>query len=153
MSTVQKFPLALGYKVPYSTTSTDEKNMKIYFTDTDGDTRSRYMRMCMGTTNEEILATVLLFKDALTDEGIPYKDKQALPNFLKLLGKKPRAIYGSLIKGGRFDEEVHEGTGRNRTTTRKPFGGDFIRAAKGLINRMVEDPAAYQNLLKAFGDN
>jgi hypothetical protein len=153
MSTVQKFELTLGYKIPYETSSTEEKTMKVYLTDPDGATRSRYMRMCMGTTNEELLATVRLFRDALTDENLAHNDKQALPTFLKLLGPKPRTTYAKLIKGGRVDEDVHEGTGRNRTTTRKPFGGDFTKATKELIKLTVEDPSAYQNIMRAFGDN
>ena len=75
MSTVQRFELALGYKIPYETSSTEEKTMKTYLTGADGESRSRYMRMCMGTTIEELLATVWSFNDALIDENLSQNDK------------------------------------------------------------------------------
>jgi hypothetical protein len=137
MTTISKYESSLTYK-PSFNANEERVNKKIYVT-VDDQTKSQYMRMCMGTSPEEVLFTIRSFKNTVLDMGLELTDKQALPTFLSVLGSNPRQLYSDMV------EELPR-------SNRPAFNGDFKPATEAFIKAIVEDPKAKESVLIAFAD-
>ena len=107
-------------------------------------TKNQYVRVCMGTTPEEVLYTITLFKNTAGNMGQKTSDTGALANFLTILGPSPRAVYSDLVADKNTDAAVSLDT--------DPFAGNFDNAIEAFIARVVEDPQAKESTLAAFED-
>ena len=144
MTTLTKYQPALTYEAAFDIT--DVVTQRLYVTVKRGNattTKNQYVRTCMGTTPEEVLYTVILFKNTASNLGQKLDDKEALPGFLTILGPSPRAVYQEMLN----DKNLDEGTDLT-----DPFAGNFEAAIKAFIATIVEDPQAKESTLAAFGD-
>ena len=141
MTTLTKYQPALTYVPSYDTKAVPEMQ-RLYIT-VKKITRSQYIRTCKGTTPEEILYTLTVYKNTSANMGQKTSDDDALTGFLTVLGLIPRATYSGLVA----DTNVAAGTDEM-----DPFAGNFKTAVTAFISRIVEDPQAKDSTLAAFGD-
>jgi len=142
MTTLTKYQPALMY-VPSFDVTENPILQKLYVT-VKKISKNQYIRTCMGTTPEEILYSIILFKNVAGNMGQQSTDDGALAGFLTLLGPSPRAVYSDLVIDTNTIAGVDEGT--------DPYGGDFAKAMTAFVARIVEDPQAKDSTLAAFGD-
>ena len=140
MTTLTKYQPALTYEPAFDITN--EVTQRLYVT-VGKTTKNQYVRTCMGTTPEEVLYTIILYKNTSSNMGQKLDDKEALPGFLTILGPSPRAVYQEMVNDKNLDEE---------TDLTDPFAGNFETAIKAFIATIVEDPQAKESTLAAFGD-
>ena len=141
MTTLTKYQPSLTY-VPSFDIKETPILQRLYVT-VNKVTKNQYVRTCMGTTPEEILYTIILFNNTSSNMGQKPTDKEALPNFLTVLGPSPRSVYSELVS----EVNAEEGT-----TETDPFKGSFSNAITAFIEQIVEDPQAKESTLAAFGD-
>ena len=141
MTTLTKYQPALTYVPSYDTKALPEMQ-RLYIT-VKKITKSQYIRTCKGTTPEEILYTLIVYKNTAANMGQKTSDDDALTGFLTVLGPISRATYSDLV----VDMNVAAGTDEM-----DPFEADFTKAVTAFIARIVEDPQAKDSTLAAFGD-
>ena len=140
MTTLTKYQPALTYVPSFDVT--DVNSQRLYVV-TGKISKSQYVRQCMGTSPEEVLYTIILFRNTSSNMGQKATDKECLPNFLTVLGPSPRSVYSELVDDKNADDE---------TTAVDPFKGVYADAIRAFIARIVEDPQAKESTLAAFGD-
>ena len=142
MTTISKYESSLTYKPSFSVNE-DRINTKFYVK-VDGENKSQYMRMCMGTSPEEVLFTIRSYKNTISDMGLELTDKQALPTFLSILGSNPRQRYSDMVA-----EQPEATTTRS---SQGAFNGKFKEATDAFIKAIAQDEKAKESVLIAFSD-
>ena len=156
MTTLSKYEPSLTYESSFDKSASPLQNKKLWFTvgkDKDKDLKSRHVRICAGTTIEEILYTYRIFKNFMRDIKTTLKQGQKLESgdelaaFLSVLGPESRASYNEMIRG------VNSKAGKTGDDLdADPYGGDFKEAFNSFILHAVEDPQAKESIIAAFGD-
>ena len=94
MTTLSKYQPALTYVPSFDVT--DVVTQRLYVT-ANKISKNQYVRQCMGTSPEEVLYTIILFRNTSSNMGQKPADKECLPNFLTVLGPGPRSVYSELV--------------------------------------------------------
>ena len=66
MTTLSKYEPSLTYEPSFDSTTSPLSNKKLWL-EVGEDKKSSYVRICAGTTTEEILYTYRIFKDVIYD--------------------------------------------------------------------------------------
>ena len=140
MTALTKYQPALTYEPAFDIT--EVVTQRLYVT-VGKTTKNQYVQTCMGTTPEEVLYTIILYKNTASNMGQKLDDKDALPGFLTILGPSPRAVYQEMLNDKNLDDE---------TDLTDPYEGNFNEAISAFIAKVVEDPQAKESTLAAFRD-
>ena len=140
MTTLTKYQPALTYVPSFDVTEVTTQRLYVV---TGKLSKNQYVRQCMGTSPEEVLYTIILFRNTSSNMGQKATDKETHPNFLTVLRPSPRSVYSELVDDKNADDE---------TEAVDPFNGVYANAIRAFIARIVEDPQAKESTLAAFGD-
>ena len=94
MTTLTKYQPALTYEPAFDIT--DVVTQRLYVT-VGKTTKNQYVQTCMGTTSEEVLYTIILYRNTASNMGQKPDDKDTLSGFLTILGPSSRAVYQEML--------------------------------------------------------